>query len=299
MYELIAKNKRRSWYLIFGFLIVIGVLGWLFSYFAQDQVTFLVLAGGFGLFSVLTSYFAGDKLILASTGAKEIQKQDDPELFTIVENLAITAGVPMPKVYVINDPALNAFATGRDPEHASVAITQGLRQHLNKVELEAVMGHELSHVKHYDIRLMLFTAVLVGMIIFLSDILWRIALGGGRNSSKKGSGPIVLIALVLGLIGAPIAAQLIKLAISRKREFLADAGSAMLTRYPEAMISALQKISQAPKISGHHKSIAHLFIFPPIKKTSRFQSLFRTHPPIEERISALQKAARIRPEQNL
>ncbi len=297
MYELIAKNKRRSWYLIFSFLVVIALLGWLFSYFVQDQILFLVLAGGFGFFSVLTSYFAGDKLILASTGAKQIEKQDDPELFTIVENLAITAGISMPKVYLIPDPALNAFATGRDPEHASVAITQGLRQHLTKVELEAVMGHELSHVKHYDIRLMLFTAVLVGMIIFLSDILWRIALGGGRNnSSKKSSGPIVIVALVLGLIGAPIAAQLIKLSISRKREFLADAGSAMLTRYPEAMISALQKISQAPKIQGHHNSIAHLFIFPPVKKASWFQGLFRTHPPIEERIAALQKGARIHTE---
>lgn len=275
----------------------IAGLGWIFSFFVQDQITFLALAGIFGFGSVVTSYFAGDKMILTSVGARQIQLQDDPELFRIVENLSITAGIPMPKVYLIPDPALNAFATGRDPEHASVAITYGLRKHLTKPELEAVMGHELSHVKHYDIRLMLLTAVLVGMIIFLSDILWRIALGGNRNNSKKGSAPIVLIALVLGLIGAPIAAQLIKLAISRKREFLADAGSAMLTRYPEGMISALQKISQAPKIEGHHSSIAHLFIFPPVTKASWFQNLFRTHPPIEERIDALSKASRISKEQ--
>jgi heat shock protein HtpX len=294
MRQLIAKNRRNSWILIFLFLLVIAGLGVLLSYLAGDGGGFFIIAILYGVFSVIGSYYIGDKMVLKSVGAVQIEQKDDTELFQTVENLAITAGIPMPKVYLIPDQALNAFATGRDPEHASVAITQGLRQALTKPELEAVMGHELSHIKHYDIRVMLFTAVLVGMIIFLSDILWRVSLGGGRSNNKKGAGPLILIALVLGLIGAPIAAQLIKLAISRKREFLADAGSAMLTRYPEGMISALQKISQAPKISGHHDSIAHLFIFPPSNKPSLRQRLFSTHPPMEERIAELEKAARIR-----
>lgn len=296
MRELIQKNKRRSTFLIVLFLLVVIGLGYLLSYLSGDGGVYVIIALLYGFFSIIGSYFVGDKLILSSVQAKEIQKEDDPELFTTVENLAITAGIPMPKVYLIPDQALNAFATGRSPEHASVAITYGLRSQLTKAELEAVMGHELSHIKHYDIRVMLYTAVLVGMVIFLSDILWRVAIGGGNRNSRnsKGSGPIILIALLLGLIGAPIAAQLIKLAISRRREYLADAGSAMLTRYPEAMISALQKIAQAPKLNGHHDSIAHLFIYPPVKKASLRERLFSTHPPIEERIKALQESARIR-----
>jgi heat shock protein HtpX len=294
MRELVQKNKRRSWILVASFLVLIAILGYLLSYFSEGGSLLLIVALVFGIISVLTSYYAGDKLILASVGAKQIEISDDPELYRIVENLSITAGIPMPKLYVIDDAALNAFATGRDPEHASVAITTGLRRALNRQELEAVMAHEISHVNNYDIRLMLLTAVLVGMIIFLSDILWRISLGG-RRDSKKGGGPLILIAVILGLVGAPLAAQLIKLAVSRKREFLADASSALLTRYPEGMISALKKIAQAPRLQGHHDSIAHLFIYPPVeKKASLRQKLFSTHPPISERIAALQESARIR-----
>lgn len=292
MRELIKSNRRKSWILMTLFIVIIAVLGAFLSYFTQDEGGFLMIALIFGMISIFTSYFAGDKMVLASVGAKEITAQEDPELFQMVENLSITAGIPMPKVYLIPDQALNAFATGRDPEHASVAVTYGLRHALTKTELEAVMGHELSHIKHYDIRVMLLTAVLVGMIIFLADILWRVSLGG-RGDNKKGAAPLIIVALILGLIGAPIAAQMIKLAISRKREFLADAGSAMLTRYPEGMISALQKISQAPTVSGHHDAISHLFIFPPQKSRLR-DRLFSTHPPIQDRIAALQEAARIR-----
>lgn len=293
MRELVAKNRRKSWYLIFSFLAVLAMLSWLLSYFVQDEAAFLTIAAIFGVISVLTSYFAGDKMVLASVGAKELAKQDDPELYTLVENLAITAGVPMPRLYVIPDAALNAFATGRNPEHASIAITQGLRHLLNKQELEAVMGHELSHVKNYDILVMLLTAVLVGMVIFLSDILWRVAIGK-RDDSKRANGVLVIAALLLGLIGAPIAAQLIKLAVSRRREFLADADSVLLTRYPEGMVSALEKISQAPQLLGRHDSIAHLFIYPPVKKASWHERLFSTHPPIQDRIQAIRTSARIR-----
>ena len=288
MYQLIDKNKRRSWLLIFIFSLLILGIGWLLSYAVEGGYFILIIAVVFNLISVLISYYAGDKLVLSSVGAKQIQKNDDPELFRTVENLAITAGVPMPKVYLIPDQALNAFATGRDPNHASVAITKGLRRTLSKAELEAVMAHELSHVKNYDIRVMVITAILFGMIVFMADMLWRLAFSG--RSRNKNAGLIMIPIIIAAAILAPLAAQMIKLAVSRKREFLADASSVMLTRYPQAMISALQKISRAPNIAGHNEAIAHLFIFPPIKK-SLLAKLFSTHPPIEERITAIEQGS--------
>lgn len=290
MYQLIAKNKRRSWMLIFLFSILVLFIGYIISIAVEGGSAIFVFAVIFNFISVLISYFSGDKIVLASTGAQPVPKQQDPELYNTVENLAITAGVPMPKLYLIPSQALNAFATGRDPEHASVAITVGLRQKLTKPELEAVMGHELSHVKNYDIRVMLITSILFGMIVMLADLLFRLAFSGGRSRNNKANAAIIPIMIVAAIL-APIAAQMIKLAVSRKREFLADASSAMLTRYPEAMISALQKISGNPTIEGHNEATAHLFIFPPSKKNSFLQKLFMTHPPIEERIAALQKAA--------
>lgn len=291
MRDLIKKNKRKSWLLMSLFVVIIGFILWFGSYLTSDPATVFILGSLVGLFYVFISYFAGDKMILASVGAKEVDKEVDAELYRIVENLAITAGIPTPQVYLIPDNALNAFATGRDPEHAAVAITQGLRNILTKSELEAVMGHEMSHIKHYDIRVLLLTTVLVGVIVFLADFLWRVSFYG---RSEKRSPLILIPALILGLIVAPLGAQLIKLAVSRSREFLADAGSALLTRYPESMISALEKISQAPTIAGHHDSIAHLFIYPPAKKSGFMQKLFSTHPPILERIEALRKGARIK-----
>lgn len=275
--------------LIILFSILVLLIGYLISIAVEGGSAIFVFAVIFNFISVLISYFSGDKIVLASTGAKLLAKEQDPELYNTVENLAITAGVPMPKLYVIPSQALNAFATGRDPEHASVAITMGLRNKLTKPELEAVMGHELSHVKNYDIRVMLITSILFGMIVLLADLLFRLAFSGGRSRSKNG---VILIPIMIAAaILAPIAAQLIKLAVSRKREFLADASSAMLTRYPEAMISALQKISSNPSIEGHNEATAHLFIFPPSKKNSFLQKLFMTHPPIEDRIAALQKGS--------
>lgn len=290
MYQLIASNKRRSFLLVFVFSALVLSLGYLLAVTVEGGEAIFIGVLLFTIISVLTSYYAGDKIVLASTGAKRIEKADDPDLFTTVENLAITAGVPMPAVYIIPDMGLNAFATGRDPEHASVAITHGLRQVLDKSELEAVMGHELSHVKNYDTRLMVLTAVLFGMVVLIADLLWRLSFGG---RDRKRSTPILLVLIVIAAILAPIAAQLIKFAISRRREYLADASSVMLTRYPDAMVSALQKISQAPMIAGHHEATAHLFIYSPLN-TSFTQRLFSTHPPLEERIAAIREAARLR-----
>lgn len=292
MYQLIASNKRRSFFLVLVFSALVLGLGYLLSVSIEGGEAVFLGVLVFNLLSVLISFYAGDKIVLASTGAQQIEKADDPELFTTVENLAITAGLPMPKVYIIPDMGLNAFATGRDPQHASVAITHGLRQVLSKAELEAVMGHELSHVKNYDTRLMVLTAVLFGMVVLIADLLWRLSFGGGRD--RKGSAPIFLVFLLIAAILAPIAAQLIKFAISRRREYLADASSIMLTRYPEAMVSALQKISQAPIIAGHHEATAHLFIYSPLTSSSFAQKLFSTHPPLEERIAAIREAARLR-----
>lgn len=294
MYQRIAANKRRSFLLVIAFSLLVVGLGYLLSLSVEGGEAILIGVVIFNLISVLISYFGGDKIVLASTGARRIEKQDDPELFTTVENLAITAGLPMPGVYIIPDAALNAFATGRNPEKASVAITMGLRQKLTKSELEAVMGHELAHVKNFDTRLMVLTAVLFGMVVLIADLLWRLSFSGGRSRDRKVA-PVTLVALLIAGLLAPIVAQLIKLAISRQREFLADASSAMLTRYPEAMISALQKISQDPVITGHHEATAHLFIYSPLRQETFFSRLFSTHPPIADRIEALRNGANIRP----
>lgn len=277
-----------------SFAVIVAGLAWALSYLSQDSEAVIVFGLGLSLVTVFGSYYGGDKLVLLTTGAKEIPKEADPELYRVVENLAITAGIPMPRVYVIPDIALNAFATGRDPEHASVAITAGLRRRLNHAELEAVMGHELSHIKNYDIRLMLLAAVLCGMIIFITRIFWRSGLGLTSNRERRGGGnPIVLIAAVVGIITAPIAAQLIKLAISRRREYLADASSVMLTRYPEAMISALEKIAEYPQVAGSNEATAHLFIYSPLQEDSLLTALFSTHPPLHERIAALKQGAHL------
>lgn len=292
MYQLIAKNKRRSFLLIVVFSLLVLGLGYALSLYTRDGEILFLGIFVFNLIAILVSFYGGDKLALATTGARRIEKADDPELFNIVENLALTAGIPMPAVYIIPDQALNAFATGRDPQHASVAITVGLRQVLDRNELEAVMGHELSHVKHYDTRLMMLTAVLFGMVTLIADLLWRLAFRGDRD--RKSAAPIFLVAALAAAVLAPIAAQLIKFAISRQREYLADGGAVLLTRYPEAMISALQKISSNAQLSGHHEATAHMFIYSPLRPESFVSKLFSTHPPLAERIAAIQEAARIR-----
>lgn len=239
----------------------------------------------------VSSYFFSDKLVLATSGAKQIQKNDYPELFRTIENLAIASGLPMPKIYIMHDPSLNAFATGRDPKHAVVAVTTGLLQKLTKVELEGVMAHELSHVKNYDIRLMAVVAILVGFVAILADIFTRSL--WFRDSEDNKAGSVFLLLGIVFAILSPIVATIIQLAVSRKREFLADASGALLTRYPDGLASALEKIAaDAKPLHKATNATAHLFIANPFKnKDSKhfFTSLFNTHPPIEERIKILRE----------
>lgn len=293
VYDQIDSNKRRSIVFLGLFLIFIIGLGWLFSYIYNSPII-LVIAVAISVAQALVSYYSGDKIALAVSGAKEIQKKDNPGLWNTVENLCITAGLPMPKVYIINDPAPNAFATGRDPKHSSLAVTTGLLESLDKTELQGVVAHELSHIGNFDIRLMMIVVVLVGVISIASDFFLRSRIFGfgGDSDDNRGGGQMQLIILVLAIVAsilAPIVATLVQLAISRRREFLADSSGALLTRYPEGLASALEKISEykmpMKKVSG---ATAHLYISNPMgKKQSYISKLLSTHPPIEERIKIL------------
>ncbi len=268
------------------------VLGKALGYGVSFAGVMLVISGlmSFG------SYYYSDKLVIASSGAKPADKKTYRDLYTAVEDMAIASGNPAPKVYVVEDPAPNAFATGRDPKHAAVVATTGLLQILSKSELEGVIGHEMSHVKNYDTRLMGVVAILVGSLVILSDVFTRMMWWGGfrGRDDDRGSnnGIFMLIALVLAIL-APIAATLIQFSISRKREFLADADGALLTRYPEGLASALEKIAANPRVVRHaSNATAHLYIENPFKadsgkKTSWLVNLFSTHPPIEERVKIL------------
>ncbi len=290
MYSEITHNKRKTVLLIMIFIAFIMVLG----YIAAEYLDYGYGAMGFALIlsfiMTLVSYFQGDKIALASTGAKPIKKEDNPYVYRMVENLVITAGMPMPKVYIIDSPALNAFATGRDPEHASIAFTTGIINALENEELEGVVAHELSHIKNYDIRVMTIVIVLVGAITLLADMFFRVRFfGGGRDSDSKGGqlGAILMIVGIVLMIISPLIAELIKLAVSRKREYLADASGALLTRYPEGLARALEKISRSNQpLETANSATAHLFISNPFKK-KKISSLFSTHPPIEDRIAKL------------
>jgi len=296
IYSVISANKWKSYLILFLFILFAGtvayVLGRATGYGPSVGVIFFIIS----IVYSFISYFFSDKMVLATSGAHEIQKEDNPQLFRIVENLTIADGVPMPKVYIIDDASPNAFATGRDPQHAAVAVTTGIMERLNKSELEGVLSHELSHVKNYDTRLMAITAVLVGFIALITDMFMRqlFWFGGFRNRDDERDSRVQLFFLVLGIvlaILAPIIASLIQLAVSRKREFLADASGALLTRYPEALASALEKISSDPKpLSTASNATAHLFIVNPFKDkglSGIVSNLFSTHPPIEERIKIL------------
>jgi len=285
-----SQNVRRTWLLMTVFLVVVVAVGWVVSkYFGNTIILWIAVI--FSLAMNVGSFWFSDKLAIKASGARLADKSKFRDLHNTVENLAITAGLPKPKIYIINDPAPNAFATGRDPKNASVAVTTGLLQMLNKTELEGVLAHELSHIGNRDILVMSTAIVLVGFIAVISDIVWRITLfgGGGR---EKNSNPVLLIAGIVLLILAPIVAKLMQMAVSRKREFLADASGALLTRYPEGLASALRKISgytqPMKKVSS---ATAHMFISNPFGsqgKAGKFMSkLFSTHPPMEERIAAL------------
>ena len=283
------SNVRKTWFLMAGFLIAVIFLGWAVSwYFGNNYILYGAVI--FALLMNVFSYWYSDKVVIKMTGAKEATGPEYRELNQIVENLAITAGLPKPKVYVVEDPSPNAFATGRDPEHAVVAVTTGLMRILNRTELEGVMAHELSHVGNRDMLVMTVAVVLAGFVAIVADIFLRMSLFGGGNSDDSRAGAIAAVFLVIGAILAPIAAQLIQLAISRKREFLADASGALLTRYPEGLASALEKISQhsQPMKRANHAT-AHLFIANPFgPKAGQFvNKLFSSHPPVEERLQAL------------
>lgn len=271
-------------------------LGWVFSR-ALGSPGILYIAVIFSTVQAFVSYYYSDKITLAISGAKEVKKADSPELYRVVENLSITAGLPMPRVYIVEDSAPNAFATGRDPNHAVVCVTTGILQKLDKVELEGVIAHELSHVGNYDIRLMTVIVVLVGVVVLMSDFFIRISFWGGGDDDRD-SGQLGLILMIVGIVLAllsPLFASLIQLAISRKREYLADANGALLTRYPEGLARALEKISADPvPLKKANKATAHLYITNPMKEhkgTSRgwFAGLFNTHPPVDERVKRLRE----------
>jgi len=296
-YDLINKNKRESWVLIFSFLILITLLGWAFSWRFGD-VNILYFAVGFSVITSFISYYFSDSITLAISRAKEVDRQSNQELYRLVENLCITAGLPTPKIYIIDDTAPNAFATGRDAKHAVVCFTTGILAKLEKPELEGVVAHELSHIGNYDIRVMTLVVVLVGMVTLLSDWFMRASLFGGRrksNNSEGGQlGTILAIASLVLVILSPIIATLIKLAVSRKREYLADASGALLTRYPEGLARALEKISaDTEQLEAANKATAHMYIINPLKEhkgkdsTGWFANMFNTHPPVEERIAKL------------
>lgn len=286
LYTYRDKNIRKTWAFMTLFFIGIIVLGYVIAWL-YNEPAILVGAVAYSVVSSFVSYWWSDKIVLAMTHAQEVTVETAPELVHIVENLAITAGLPMPRVYVVPEAGLNAFATGRDPEHAVIAVTAGLLEKLERPELEGVIAHELSHVGNRDILLSTVVVILAGTVALMSDLFFRVNLFGGRRRSSNDSagGALMLIGLVL-LILAPIAATLIQLAISRKREFLADATGVLLTRYPEGLANALQKISGASAVQSASKATAHLFIASPFNGHG-FSRLFSTHPPIEDRIKAL------------
>jgi len=269
------------------FAVVIVALVWAWTEYSQAGYYMLIPATIFATSMSLISFYAGDKIALSSAGAKQIQRDDNPYLWRIVENLSITAGTPMPKVYIIQDEAMNAFATGRDPNHSSIAVTTGLLNNLENEELEGVIAHEMSHIKNYDIRLMMVVIICVGIITLLADWMLRSHIFGSRSRSDNNKGNIlILVGIVLAIL-SPLFAKLIQLAVSRKREFLADASGSLLTRYPEGLARALEKISaQNMPLKRANKATAHLYISNPFKGKN-LSKLFSTHPPAEERIKVL------------
>jgi heat shock protein HtpX len=294
IYDRIGHNKRQTWLMLGLFVVLIGALVTAISYAIGGTWQIIpFIFGGLVLYALL-SYYASASVALAVSGAHEVSKEEAPELYRVVENLSIGSGLPMPKVYVIEDSAPNAFATGRDPKHASVAATRGLIDKLDKSELEAVMAHEMSHVGNYDIRVMTVTVVLLGLVALLADFAMRWAWfgsGSRRSNRGKGGGGAIFVIVAIGLaILAPIAAQFIHFAISRQREYLADASGALLCRNPDALARALRKISADPEpLEVANKATAHLYISNPLKEHASFlNNLFTTHPPIDERIRLLE-----------
>jgi heat shock protein HtpX len=291
LYTQQATNTRKTWLLMATFLVLVIALGWVISA-AYHSPVILYFAVIFSLVMNVLGYWYSDKIVLKMAGARPVSRAEFFDLYTVTENLVITAGLPLPKIYVIDDPAPNAFATGRDKNHAVVVTTTGLLTALDRAELEGVIAHELSHIGNKDMLLSTVVVVMVGFIAILSNIFLRSGFRGGSRDNDNKAGGIVMIAGIILAILAPISATLIQLAISRKREFLADASGALLTRYPEGLASALQKIGAYNQPLKHaNNAMAHLYISNPFgaKKLSGFSRLFLTHPPTEERIKILRE----------
>lgn len=290
LYQQRSNNVVKTWALMVGFFLVVIAIGWAVSwYYGSPAILYGAVA--FALLMNVGSYWFSDKIALSMNSAKPASREEYFDLYTVTENLAITAGLPMPKLYVIQDPAPNAFATGRDEKHAVVAVTTGLLQILDRTELEGVIAHELSHIKNKDMLVMTVAVVLAGFVAIVADIFLRMSLfGGGSRDNDSKAGLIFAVLAIVAVILAPIAAQLIQLAISRRREFLADSSGALLTRYPEGLASALRKIAGdgRPMLHANHAT-AHLFIGNPFGgEAGKFvNKLFATHPPVEARVAAL------------
>ena len=286
MYKQIAANKRRTIFIMIGFVVIIAAISAIFAYYF-DNWYIAIWTLTFAVIYAVLQYFLSGSLSVVMTGAREIEKKDNPRLYNIVENLSITTGLPMPKVYIIDDPAPNAFATGRDPKHAIVAATSGLIDIMDDNELTAVMAHELSHVKNYDIRVSTIVFGLVCVVGLMSDLAARMIFYGNRRREEERS-PVGAIMLFVTAILAPIFAAITQMAVSREREYLADASAVNITRYPEGMISALKKLAaQSQPMKRQNSATASMYINNPLRK-GLFSNLFSTHPPIEKRIERLE-----------
>jgi heat shock protein HtpX len=292
VYRQITANKRKSLLLLVGFLALYGALGFLISLWWGSAALYLAI--GIAVFMIIINLYMGDDLVTLVSGAKQVESKDEaPELWRKVENLAITAGLPMPRLHIVNDDSPNAFAAGRRPEQAIVAVTSGLLDKLDEEELEGVLAHEMSHIRNYDVRLMTYAAVLAGSIALLSNIVLRgMFFGGGRRDDGRGN-PLILIGVIVAAIIAPVAAIVIQTAISRRREYVADAAAVELTRYPQGLASALRTISgtMTPSERLSNRAIAHLMIAAPLDARGHVSRLFSTHPPIEDRIARLDAMA--------
>jgi heat shock protein HtpX len=294
VYERISQNRWRSFFLILGAIVLAGGVGYLFGYLFDGGLIGLVIALIIAAVGSFVSYRYGDRLVLRVSRARPATREEYPQLHNLVEGLCIASGMPMPALYVIPEEAPNAFATGRDPEHASVAVTDGLLRTLNRVELEGVLAHELSHVKNRDMLVGTLAATLVGVVVLLAGWMrWGLFWGGGR-SRDRGGNPVILIVAILALILAPLGAQLIRFAVSRRREYLADADGALMSRYPPGLASALRKIAASPNtMRVANNATAHLWFSQPSRAVgeghSQVERLFSTHPPIEDRIRILEE----------
>lgn len=293
LYQDSDSNKRKTWFLMTGFFVLVMLVGYAISWYFDSPII-LIIAVVFSFVSSFVSYWWSDKIILGMSNAQLVDHDNGREIYHLVENLCITAGLPVPKIYIIEDSAPNAFATGRDPKHAAIALTTGILAKLDKAELEGVIAHELSHIGNRDILISTVATVLVGTVILITDWSSRSAMFGSRDNDDNNNGWIGLIFIIILSILAPLSAQLLQLAVSRKREFLADASGALLTRYPEGLARALEKISSDPdELEVANRATAHMYIVSPLKgddegkKTSWLAKSFMTHPPVAERIARL------------